>query len=304
MQDEYLLRMENITKTFPGVVALDQVSLKVRKGTVHAVMGENGAGKSTLMKILFGIYHPDSGDIYLKGKQCRFESPNDALKQGVAMIHQELSAVRQLTVTENIFLGKELRKKGTRILDRAQMHRKAMELMENLHININPKSKMEDLSVSQQQLCELVKAVSYQADLVIMDEPTSAMTESEAEHLFSIVQELTSRGIAIIYITHKLDEVYRIADEVSVYRDGKYIGSGPMQEVSLNQLVEMMVGRSVTQMFPKEEVPIKEELLRVEGLGSEGRFSGVSFTLHRGEILGMAGLVGAGRSEVMGDPFG
>lgn len=304
MQDEYLLRMENITKTFPGVVALDQVSLKVRKGTVHAVMGENGAGKSTLMKILFGIYHPDSGDIYLKGKQCRFESPNDALKQGVAMIHQELSAVRQLTVTENIFLGKELRKKGTRILDRAQMHRKAMELMENLHININPKSKMEDLSVSQQQLCELVKAVSYQADLVIMDEPTSAMTESEAEHLFSIVQELTSRGIAIIYITHKLDEVYRIADEVSVYRDGKYIGSGPMQEVSLNQLVEMMVGRSVTQMFPKEEVPIKEELLRVEGLGSEGRFSGVSFTLHRGEILGMAGLVGAGRSEVMEALFG
>ncbi len=304
MHEEYLLRMDNITKTFPGVVALDHVSLQVKKGTVHAVMGENGAGKSTLMKILFGIYHADSGDIYLKGKQCHFESPNDALKQGVAMIHQELSAVRQLTVTENIFLGKELRKKGTNFLDRSEMHRQAVELMETLHIQINPKSIMEELSVSQQQLCELVKAVSYNADLFIMDEPTSAMTESEVEHLFSIVRELTARGIAIIYITHKLDEVYQIADEVSVYRDGKYIGSGKMQEVTLNQLVEMMVGRSITQMFPKEEVSIREELLRVEGLSCEGTFSDVSFTLHRGEILGMAGLVGAGRSEVMEALFG
>lgn len=304
MHDEYVLEMKDITKTFPGVMALDSVSLYVRKGTVHAVMGENGAGKSTLMKILFGMYQPDSGEVWLKGKQCFFERPNDALKSGVAMIHQELSGVRQLTVTENIFLGKEKRKSAIRLLDMKEMHCQAETLMGKLNININPRKKMGELSVSQQQLCELVKAVSYNADLVIMDEPTSAMTETEVNHLFAIIKDLTAKGIAIIYITHKMDEIYKIADEVSVYRDGKYIGSSLMQNIEIGKLVEMMVGRSITQMFPKEQVEIGDELLRVEGLSCNGCFSDVSFTLHKGEILGLAGLVGAGRSEVMETLFG
>lgn len=303
MREDYLLKMENITKIFPGVVALDHVSLRVKKGTVHAVMGENGAGKSTLMKVLFGIYQADEGEIWFKGEKCHFDTPNDALKHGVAMIHQELSGVRELTVTENIFLGKEL-KKGLPILNKKEMNKQAEDLLKSLHIQIDPTQKMGELSVSQQQLCELVKAVSYNADLVIMDEPTSAMTEAEVKHLFSIIEELTAKGIAIIYITHKMDEVYKVADEISVYRDGKFIGTGLTNEISLDKLVEMMVGRSVTQMFPKEQVPIKGELLRVEGLSCENVFSDVSFTLHRGEILGMAGLVGAGRSEVMEALFG
>lgn len=304
MEEEYLLSMKDITKTFPGVIALDHVSLKVKKGTVHAVMGENGAGKSTLMKVLFGILQADSGEVWLKGRQCHFDSPYDALNNGVAMIHQELSGVRQLTVTENIFLGKEVKKKGSGLLDKGSMNRQAEQLMESLHISINPRKKMDELSVSQQQLCELVKAVSYNADLVIMDEPTSAMTESEVKHLFDIIKKLTEKGIAIIYITHKMDEVYQIADEVSVYRDGRYIGSKNINDIEIDELVEMMVGRSVTQMFPKEQAEIGEELLRVENLGCEGVFKDVSFVLRRGEILGMAGLVGAGRSEVMETLFG
>lgn len=304
MQDEYILSMKNITKTFPGVTALDEVSLNVRKGTVHAVMGENGAGKSTLMKVLFGIYQADSGEIWFKGKQCEYKSPHDALKEGVAMIHQELSGVRELTVTENIFLGKEIVNKKTHLLDRKEMNRQAEELMRSLNINIDPRRKIGSLSVSQQQLCELVKAISYNADLVIMDEPTSAMTESEVVHFFKIIKKLAADGIAVIYISHKMDEIYQIADEVSVYRDGKYIGTSMINDISIDKLVAMMVGRSITQLFPKEKVEIGEELLRVEDLSCEGIFKDISFSLRRGEILGLAGLVGAGRSEVMETLFG
>lgn len=304
MHTDYILKVENVTKRFPGVLALDGVSLAVRPGTVHAVMGENGAGKSTLMKILFGIYSPDSGEFWFKGEHRRCESPHDALKSGIAMIHQELSGVRQLSIAQNVFLGKEITYPRTGLLNMGEMIRQTARLMESLHINIDPRRKMGDLSVSQQQLCELVKAVSYKADLIIMDEPTSAMTESEVKHLFSIIGELTAKGIAIIYITHKMDEVFQIANEVSIYRDGKFVGNSDIASLDIPTLVNMMVGRSIQQMFPKEQVPIGDELLRVENLSCEPYFKNVSFTLRRGEILGFAGLVGAGRSEVMETLFG
>ena len=209
MREDYLLKMENITKIFPGVVALDHVSLRVKKGTVHAVMGENGAGKSTLMKVLFGIYQADEGEIWFKGEKRHFDTPNDALKHGVAMIHQELSGVRELTVTENIFLGKEL-KKGLPILNKKEMNKQAEDLLKSLHIQIDPTQKMGELSVSQQQLCELVKAVSYNADLVIMDEPTSALMDTEVEQLYHHIHQLKSKDVSIIYISHKLEEIFKL----------------------------------------------------------------------------------------------
>lgn len=304
MQDDYILRVQNITKSFPGVKALDSVSLNVRRGTVHAVMGENGAGKSTLMKILFGIYHPDSGSIWFKGKQRNFATPHEALKSGLAMIHQELSGVRQLSVSQNIFLGKEIVYKGTNVLNMRKMNRETEKLMESLHLDVDPRAKMGDLSVSRQQLCELAKAVSYNADLIIMDEPTSAMTESEVKHLYTIISELTKKGVAIIYITHKLDEIFNIVDEISVYRDGKHIGTAPVEEMDISRLVEMMVGRSITQIYPKEQVESGDTLLTVDGLSCKGIFENVSFNLKRGEIVGLAGLIGAGRSEVMETLFG
>lgn len=304
MQDEYILRMEHITKTFPGVVALDDVHLRVRKGTVHAVMGENGAGKSTLMKVLLGIYKQDSGTIWFNGKECHFKGPQDALNNSLAMIHQELSGVRQLTVAQNVFLGREPAYGKTGMINYKKMYSDTKKLMEDLNLKINPASKMGDLSVSLQQLCEIAKAVSYNADLIVMDEPTSAITETEVELLFKIIRDLTARGITIIYITHKMDEVFKICDEISIYRDGKYVDTVPAGDTTRDKLIELMVGRAITNMFPKEVVEIGECLLKVEGLSKDGLFNDVSFELRRGEILGVAGLIGAGRSEVMETLFG
>lgn len=304
MREDYILKMEHITKTFPGVVALDDARLRVKKGTVHAVMGENGAGKSTLMKILLGIYKQDSGTIWFNGSERNFSGPYDALGNSLAMIHQELSGVRQLTVAQNIYLGKEPVFKGTGIINYKQMYEGTKELMKDLNLNIDPSKKMGDLSVSMQQMCEIAKAVSRNADLIVMDEPTSAITETEVELLFKIIRDLTARGITIIYITHKMDEVFKICDEISVYRDGKYIDTVAVGDTTREGLIEMMVGRAITNMFPKETVEIGDVLLRVEGLSKAGLFEDVSFDLRCGEILGVAGLIGAGRSEVMETLFG
>lgn len=304
MQEEHILKMEHITKRFPGVVALDNTSLKVKKGTVHAVMGENGAGKSTLMKVLLGIYKQDSGTIWFNGQERNFRGPSDALHNSLAMIHQELSGVRELTVAQNVFLGKEPTYKGTGLINYRKMYDDTKKLMKELQLNIDPSSRMGDLSVSRQQLCEIAKAVSYNADLIVMDEPTSAITETEVDLLFKIIRDLKSRDITIIYITHKMDEVFQICDEISVYRDGKYIATVSAKDSSRDQLIELMVGRAITNMFPKETVEISDTLLQVKGLSKTGFFEDVSFDLRRGEILGMAGLIGAGRSEVMETLFG
>ncbi len=301
---KYILEMKDITKTFPGVVALDRVQLCVKKGTVHGVVGENGAGKSTLMKILQGIYKQDSGSIIFKGEERHFKSPNDALRSGIAMIHQELSSVLDLTVAENIFLGKELLYDKLPILNKKDMIKKTEELFEELSINIDPRVKMKHLSMSNRQMCEIAKAVSYNSDLIIMDEPTSAITENEVKQLFEIIERLLKRGITVIYISHKMDEIFTITDYISIYRDGQYIKTVETEKVDQNMLIEMMVGREIKQLFPKAEAKIGEEIFRVEGLSDGNKIKDINFNLKSGEILGVSGLMGSGRSEIMELIFG
>ena len=302
MDSQYVLEMENITKAFPGVRALSDVQLRVRKGTVHGLMGENGAGKSTLMKCLIGIYVPDSGTITFKGETLHITSTHYALSKGISMIHQELSPVPQMTVAENIYLGREpLTWYG--LVDMPKMNKMAAELLERLHINIKPTARMVELSIAQSQLVEIAKAVSYDSDLIIMDEPTSAITEAEVEVLFSIIRSLIAQGRAIIYITHKMDEVFKITDEVTVFRDGQYIGTEATAKLTDAMLIERMVGRTLTDMFHKETVPVGKVMLAVENLSGHG-FRNVSFAVKRGEILGLAGLMGAGRTELIEGVFG
>ena len=298
-----ILEMEGIHKTFPGVQALKGVGLRVRAGTVHGVMGENGAGKSTLMKVAIGLYRPDSGTIRLRGETVSFDSVNDALTRGISMIHQEMSPLPFMTVAQNIFLGRELR---TRLgfIDHKAIDDEAGRILEELHINLSPRQIMGNLSVAQMQLVEIAEAVSRKADLVIMDEPTSALTEKEVAHLFAIIRSLKERGVAIIYITHKMDEVFAITDEVSVYRDGESVGHMEREAITREALIKMMVGRSIDQFYQKEQAEIGEPVLEAEGLTRDGVFRDVSFTVRRGEILGFAGLVGAGRTEVMEALFG
>jgi ABC-type sugar transport system ATPase subunit len=303
-QSDYILDVQGVSKRFPGVLALDHVDLKVKKGSVHGVMGENGAGKSTLMNILMGILPHDTGKIFFRGEEVSFKGPHDALNSGLCMIHQELSTIIDLTVAENIFLGREITYGKSFFNKKKEMSKKTRELFADIGIDIDPDVKMKTLSMAQQQLCEIAKAISYDSDLIIMDEPTSAITESEVEHLFKIIRNLTARGVTIIYITHKMSEVFEITDYISVYRDGKYIGTVKTTEVDNDVLVEMMVGRKITQMFSKVPVTIGEQVLRVEGLSRYGEFENISFELRKGEILGVAGLMGAGRSEIMETLFG
>jgi len=301
---EYILEMENITKKFPGVKALDNIQLKVKKGTVHALMGENGAGKSTLMKILFGMYTPDSGTIKFKGKELRLSSPKDALDNGISMIHQELSPVPYMTVAENIFLGREPVFGKTGWVNTKKLIEDTKKLLESLKINIDPTTKMKDLSIANMQMVEIAKAVSYQSDLMIMDEPTSAITEKEVEHLFEIIDSLKQKGVSIIYISHKMDEIFRICDEITVLRDGQYIGTKPARELTQDSLIRMMVGREIKQVFHKEKAEIKEVVLSVRNLSRKGKFNNVSFEVRKGEILGIAGLMGSGRTELIESIFG
>ncbi|MGI4982270.1 MAG: sugar ABC transporter ATP-binding protein [Janthinobacterium lividum] len=297
-----LFEVAGVVKKFPGVVALDNVSFKLRAGTVHALMGENGAGKSTLMKIIAGLYVPDTGELKLKGNPIRLTGPLDALNNGIAMIHQELNLMGSMTVAENIWIGREPRRFG--FIAHDELRRRTQSLFDALKIDLNPQTKVGTLSIANRQMVEIAKAVSFNSDVLIMDEPTSALTEHEVGHLFRIIRDLKSRGKGIVYITHKMNELYEIADEVSVFRDGKFIDTRLTKDITRDQIIQLMVGREVTQMFPKMEVPITDVVLKVEKLEVAGIFRDVSFEVRAGEILGFAGLVGSGRSNLAEALFG
>ncbi len=298
----FALEAEGISKFFPGVKALDNVSLRIRPGSVHALMGENGAGKSTLMKCLIGIYRPDKGTIRIKGEPVQFQDTMDALRSGISMIHQELNLVPHMTVAENIWLGREPMKFG--FVDHALLNRQTQELLNKLNIRLKADRMVGELSIAAQQMVEIAKAVSWNSDVVIMDEPTSALTETEVAHLFTIIRDLRAQGKAIIYISHKMDEIFTITDEISIFRDGTWVGSNDTSAFTRQSLITQMVGRELTQLFPKFNGTIGEDVLTVRGLTSKDRFSDISFSVRKGEILGVAGLVGAGRSEVMESLFG
>ena len=303
MDHDNVLVMEHISKSFPGVKALNDVHLTVRGGTVHALMGENGAGKSTLMKVLIGMYIPDEGNITFLGNPVKIENTQQALKMGISMIHQELSPEPYMTVAENIYLGREpLGRFG--LIDKKKMVADTRTLLERLEIKIDPNKVMRELSVANTQMVEIAKAISYNSSLIIMDEPTSAITEREVAHLFRMVRALKEQGVAIIYITHKMDEVFQIADDITVFRDGQYIATVPAAETNRNSLIAMMVGRELTNLFPKEDATIGEVVLSVRNLTRNGIVHDVSFDLRRGEILGLSGLMGAGRTEVIEGIFG
>lgn len=300
---DYLLEVFEARKTFPGVVALDNVQLKVKPGTVHALMGENGAGKSTLMKIIAGVYIPDQGEVRLRGKPLTLHGPLDALEAGIAMIHQELNLMPFMTIAENIWIRREpLNAFG--FVDHSRMNQMTEALFERLGIEMDPEQEVRHLTVSGRQMIEIAKAVSYESDVLIMDEPTSSLADREVEHLFKIISDLRSQGKGIIYITHKMDEVFEIADDISVFRDGQFVHAAPASELSSDKIIQLMVGREVTQMFPKEEVPIGGVVLSVKDLALDGVFENVSFHLRAGEILGIAGLVGSGRTNVAETLFG
>ena len=302
---DILLQMTDVTKLFPGVVALNKMRLTVRRGTVHALMGENGAGKSTLMKILSGLYKRDGGEIIFDGEPFNPSNIQEVLSRGISMIYQELNPVEAMTVAENIFCGREPGKAKGLYLDHRTMNCRAKELLEALDITaIDPKDKVQFLSVAQKQLLEMAKAFSNNSKLIILDEPTSALTEEECQHLFRIVNQMKAQGTSFIYITHKMDEVFVIADEVTVMRDGQYVDTKQSSQVSKNDLVRMMVGRDLSNAYPKREVAKGDVLLEVSNLTCPGVIRDVSFTVHRGEILGVAGLMGAGRSETMETLFG
>ncbi|MDR1048013.1 MAG: sugar ABC transporter ATP-binding protein [Treponema sp.] len=304
-ESEFVLEMRGVTKRFPGVLALDNVNFKVKPGTVHALMGENGAGKSTLMKCLFGIYKMDSGSIILKGEDRIFNNAADAMKAGVSMIHQELSNVPQRSVAQNLWLGREPLN-VLRFINHKKMLADTGTLLKTLNFDFDPAARMADLSISHQQGCEIAKAVSYNASIVVMDEPTSSLTENEVAHLFDIIRNLRSQGVAIIYISHKMEEIFRIADMVTVMRDGRVIGDYPVSEMNADKLISLMVGRDTVHRFPPVESEIGEVLLEVKNLssGNPRSFRDISFTLRRGEILGLGGLVGAQRTELVESIFG
>lgn len=298
-----ILEMINVSKTFPGVKALDQVNLSIRKGSIHALMGENGAGKSTLMKILYGLYTPDmGGDIFFDGQPFMPKAPIDAIRAGLAMVPQEISPSANLSVAANFFLGREL-KKGA-LIDQKAMNEETNKVLDELGISMDVETLMQDVSVAKAQLLAIATAVSHNAKLIIMDEPTTALTESEVHQLYRIVKKVQQRGIAIIYISHKLGEVFELSDEVSVIRDGQYIGTKKTTDISKEELISMMVGREMDEMFQREEVTIGETLLDVRNLSLSGKFENINFTVRKGEIFGIAGLVGAGRSEVVEAIFG
>lgn len=304
---EYVLELKNIYKSFPGVKVLEDVTLQVRPGEVHALMGENGAGKSTLMKILMGIYKADQGSIFLEGKETVIHGPKDAMSKGISMIHQELNTVLDMEVAENVFVGRELLKKGfdkLKIVDIARMREETGKYFREMNIDIDPRAKMRTLSVAEMQLVEIVKAISLNSRIIVMDEPTSAITEKEATVLFAQIERLKKQGVAIIYISHKMDEIFRISDTITVLRDGQWIGTKPAKELDNDMLIKMMVGRELTDIYPKDPVEIGDVILEVKNLSRGKKVRDASFSLRKGEVLGIAGLVGAGRSELVETIFG
>ena len=302
MQD-ILLEMKNISKEFPSVKALDNVSLSVRRGTVHALMGENGAGKSTLMKCLFGIYGADTGQIFLDGKEVRFKNPAEALENGVAMVHQELNQALKRNVMDNIWLGRYPTRLGVTL--EGKMYDDTKKIFEELDIKVDPRTVMSTMSVSDRQMVEIAKAVSYNSKVIVLDEPTSSLNEREVEHLFRIINKLKERGCGIIYISHKMEEILRISDDITVMRDGKHIATEKAGDLTMDKIIKLMVGRELTERFPPKTNKIGEVSLRVEGLSTRyAPINDVSFEIRKGEIVGVAGLGGAGRTELLESIFG
>ncbi|MDO9778143.1 sugar ABC transporter ATP-binding protein [Glaesserella parasuis] len=301
----YILEMRNVSKTFPGVKALDGINLKVKRGTIHALMGENGAGKSTLMKILYGIYIPDDGsELILDDKPFKPSRPIDAIRSGLTMVPQEISPVANLTIADNFYLGREMTK-GKFFLDQAEMDRKAAEILSELGIPMDVTVKMSEVSVAKAQLVAIATAVSNDAKIIIMDEPTTALTEMEVEQLYKIIDAVKKRGIAIIFISHKLDEVFKVSDEITVIRDGQYVGTKATTDVTKEELISMMVGRDMSEMFQRERFELSDEIvLEIKNFTRAGKYEDISFSVRKGEIFGIAGLVGAGRSEIVESLFG
>ncbi len=300
--DKYILEATGISKSFSGVNVLSGAELSIKAGELHALMGENGAGKSTLMKIIMGIYTKDSGKILLNGKEVVFRSAREALDAGISMIHQELSPIPEMTVAENIFLGREQKKiKGLPFVDKKELNKKTQELLEGYNLSefIGPNMKMKDLNIAQTQMMEIIKAVSYRSKVIIMDEPTSSLSEKETETLYQIIETLKSQNVGIVYISHRMEEVFKLADRVSILRDGHFIGCVKVSEASPEQLINMMVGRELEGGYPKNTAPKGNVVLELKNFTRKGIFEDVNLKVHEGEILGMAGLVGAGRSEVM-----
>jgi len=305
---EYILQMKNISKSFPGVKALDGVQLNVKPGTVHALMGENGAGKSTLMKCLFGIYQRDEGKVIFEGKEVNFKDAKDALESGIAMVHQELQPILERSIAENIFCGRYPTKKvgPLTLVDHEKMNALTAEVLPKVDLNFDPDVHLRELSVSQMQSVEIAKAVSFKAKIVIMDEPTSSLTEKEVEGLFKIINKLRDDGVSVIYISHKMEEILKISDEVSIMRDGTYVGTWPSAELTTDLIIKRMVGRDLSNRFPPKNNKPGEVVLKVEDFTSinNNSFKECTFELKKGEILGVGGLVGAQRTELMEGLFG
>ncbi|ENG7991724.1 galactose/methyl galactoside ABC transporter ATP-binding protein MglA [Vibrio vulnificus] len=301
---EFLLEMTGVSKEFPGVKALDKVNLKVRPHSIHALMGENGAGKSTLLKCLFGIYEKNEGNILFLGKEVNFTSSKEALESGVSMVHQELNQVKQCSVMDNIWLGR-YPKKGF-FVDHDKMYRDTKEIFAELDIDIDPKVKVATLSVSQMQMVEIAKAFSYDAKIVIMDEPTSSLTEKEVGHLFTIINKLKEKGCGVVYISHKMEEIFAICDEITILRDGQWVDTRSLKGLDMDQIIAMMVGRELTHRFPEKTNTPKDVILQVENLTAlnQPSIQDVSFELKAGEILGVAGLVGSRRTDIVETIFG
>ncbi len=302
MAGKYILEAKGIDKSFSGVTVLKGAELNIEPGELHALMGENGAGKSTLMKIIMGIYTKDAGKVILDGQETNFKSAREALDAGISMIHQELSPIPEMTVAENVFLGREQRKiKGLPFVDKKELNKKTQELLEEYDLSefIKPNMKMKDLNIAQIQMMEIIKAVSYNSKVIIMDEPTSSLSEKETETLFRIIDNLKQKKVGIIYISHRMEEVFELADRVSVLRDGQFIGCVKVAEASREQLINMMVGRELEGGYPHNTAKKGDVVLELKNFTRKGVFKNVNLQVHAGEILGMAGLVGAGRSEVM-----
>ncbi|MDA3951757.1 MAG: sugar ABC transporter ATP-binding protein [Spirochaeta sp.] len=299
-----ILELRNISKSFPGVRALDGVQFDLFAGEIHGLMGENGAGKSTFIKIITGVHAPDEGEIFLNGERLTLRNPMDAQHQGIAAIYQHVTSYPDLSVAENIFMGHEKVTKRTRRIDWNAMHTEAQALLDQLDANFDSHERMNNLSVARQQIVEIAKALSTDARIIIMDEPTAALSQHESEELYRITQGLRDAGVGVIFISHRMEDIKRLAERVTVFRDGKYIGTWPTEEIDQERLIVAMVGREISQMYPKRQVKLGEELLRVENLSRVGFFRDVSFDLRKGEVLAVTGLVGAGRTEVCETLYG
>lgn len=302
---DILVSMEGIEKSFPGVHALNQCRFELHAGEVHALLGENGAGKSTMMKVLAGIYAPDAGQILYKGKEVTIAGPRAAQALGISMIHQELNLMPHLTLAQNVFIGREPRR-GVRFwLNEGALNAQTEQLFQSMHLNLDPRTKVADLTVAKQQMVEIAKALSYNSEVLIMDEPTAALTEAEIDELFRMINQLRERGVGIVYISHRLEEIKRICDRITIMRDGRYINTVGAQDVTIDQIISMMVGRTIYESAPEvPATPNQETVLEVKGLNRTGVLKDIHFTLKKGEILGFAGLMGAGRTEVARAVFG